>query len=768
MASGRIRRLITLVFDKAAANKAEAEANNSLKRIGKSVSNVLNATARYAAEAGAAVVGYFKVIENLTERGGKVLQVQRAFTNAVGDFDGSIVLLRKQTRGLINDYDLMVGMNKALTLGAVQTTDQFGELANTSVVLGRALGIDAAYALETMTLGIGRQSTRVLDNIGLIVKVRQANQQYASSLHLNANELTLSQQKEAFRIATLDAAKKKLVELGAATGTNADLVQRLKVGYQNLRDELGKFLALSPTLGTWFFEAGNIMETLVLALQSKNFETVKEAFKDVGALLGTIFMGAFADAAEKVISQLTFKKNSLLGSLLGAWAGASAGLAAGGPWGALFGGVTGAVATPLLASGATKELQGISAEADEAANAWIIALAALRKQIESQLEEWKKKHPSNPPKGSPDDPATQAELQKIEDNRLKLLLEAQELHALIAEETLEFFQIVTSSNKALREGNLTLEERIRMTKRFNDAVKGAVIAVGSATAPVPKFGPNGEVVEGPGRFTGASDPFAGIGGTPTRKLTPIGVSPRLKKAGPFANFLLTGASRDEQGAFVGGENFNSIVSAAQAAAAGMQQAFTDAFLTIGVKGKLLEDLETERVKRMANANTEAEKRKVAQWYDIEKKNAEALNGLWETLARGFAASILSGIAQIASTKVAEAVAKGLGNLAEGLTGNPAGFAAAAVNAKEAAAWAVVGGLAGAGASAIGGQSSASGFRGSSSIGSSADDLDKHGGDIIIYLDGVDPNNPRHQRLIGQTARQYQQRYGGRIRMEAGT
>lgn len=759
MASNRIRRLITLVLDRAAANKAEAEAQASLRRATSTknalsnVTSFFNATVRIAAQAAVAIRGYFKVFEDLTERGGKVLNVQRAFANAVGDQDSAIQLLRKSTRGLIADYDLMVGMNKALTLGAVTTTEQYGELAKTAVVLGRALGIDAAFALETMTLGIGRQSTRVLDNIGLIVKVRKANIDYASALHLNANELTLAQQKEAFRIATMEAARKKLEELGGAEGNNADLLGRLKTAYTNLRDEFGKWLAMNDVAGTFLFEAGNVLETLVLALQSGNMETVKEAFKSVGALLGALFAGSFADAAEGVFKQLTFSKNGVLGSILGGFAGASLGLRVGGLPGALVGGAAGAIGAPFAATGLTNEMGALSKEAYATADAEIIALQALMNQLKASIDARNKANPPKPPKGSPDDPGTQAELEKIEDNRLKLLLQAQELRVIQAGEELEFFQILLKANKALKEGNLTIEERIRMQGRLTGSLGGAVKAIGDPFENDrfgnPRFSPNEPI-----RFPSS--------------LSPIGISSRYKKAGSLASFFLEGSGNDDKGNRVWGDNFNNIVSAAQAAAAGIQDAFANAFLTIGEKGRIMEDLELERQRRLKDASTEAQRQKVEEWYQIEKKNADDLNGLWETLARGFAASILNGVAQVAATKVAENIAKALGAIGDGLLGNPAGYAAAASYGKAAAAWAAVGGIASAAAGGVSGGGSASAFRAGDTIARGSDSLNRDGGDIIIYLDGVDPNNSRHQRLIGETARQYQQRYGGRVRVQQGS
>ena len=64
--------------------------------------------------------------------------------------------------------DLMVGLQPMPSLWARPTNvDEFAELAKTAISLGRALGVDAAFALESLSLGIGRQSKLILDNLGL-------------------------------------------------------------------------------------------------------------------------------------------------------------------------------------------------------------------------------------------------------------------------------------------------------------------------------------------------------------------------------------------------------------------------------------------------------------------------------------------------------------------------------------------------------------------------------------------------------------------------
>ena len=185
---------------------------------------------------GAAAAGLAFGLKKLTARGGEVINVQRAFARVSGDSVAAINELESATRGLINRYDLMVGLNRALTLGSAENTQQFAELARTALTLGRALGVDARFALESLSLGIGRQSRLILDNLGLIVSIESANKNYAKALRKTVKELTDSEKREAFRTAALESARAKVEELGGITETGADSVQRFAISLRNLAD----------------------------------------------------------------------------------------------------------------------------------------------------------------------------------------------------------------------------------------------------------------------------------------------------------------------------------------------------------------------------------------------------------------------------------------------------------------------------------------------------------------------------------------------------
>jgi hypothetical protein len=177
----------------------------------------------------AAVVGSLTAAAFATDRllraGEKVSNLSAAFetlTGRVGSTSSEMLeSLRPATRGLVSDLDLMQQTNAAVILGLPVTAEKMGELAEISTKLGRAMGQDAKTSLESLIIGIGRQSRLWLDNIGIIVDADKAYRDFAKTIGKTADELTDAEKKLAFFNETLRQGKvssKGLEESGWTLG----------------------------------------------------------------------------------------------------------------------------------------------------------------------------------------------------------------------------------------------------------------------------------------------------------------------------------------------------------------------------------------------------------------------------------------------------------------------------------------------------------------------------------------------------------------------
>lgn len=197
--------------------------------------------------------------------------IQQGFASIVdsrglGDQAEVLGRLREAARGTVSDLNLMLQTNRALFLGAANTTEEIELLVEAGRRLGKAMGRDAREGFEDLALGIGRQSRLILDNLGLIVSVEDANEKYAKSVGVTVEALSDQEKKLVFQQAAFDAIRKKMADLGDEQETTGDKLGRLSARFSNLSAELGKrllptFNLLTDRLTTFLssFDADDII-----------------------------------------------------------------------------------------------------------------------------------------------------------------------------------------------------------------------------------------------------------------------------------------------------------------------------------------------------------------------------------------------------------------------------------------------------------------------------------------------------------------------------
>ena len=120
----------------------------------------------------------------------------------------------------------------------------------------------------------GRSSPLILDNLGLTVKVGDANKTYAEKLGKTVEQLTEAEKKTAFYEAALEAARVKVEQIGGIQLTFGDQVQRVVVVVTNMTDKLSMMISKSPMLMAGMEAAGKAIgdafggkqETLILGV----------------------------------------------------------------------------------------------------------------------------------------------------------------------------------------------------------------------------------------------------------------------------------------------------------------------------------------------------------------------------------------------------------------------------------------------------------------------------------------------------------------------
>lgn len=230
--------------------------------------------------------------------------------------------LRQATQGLVSDTDLYQRANQAVLLGV--PTKVFNEAAAAAVKLGRAMGIDAAFGLESLSLGLGRQSRLYLDNLGIVVQAEDAYRNFATANNIVGRELTDSEKKAAFYAEALKKIKERADELPDPIDTVGVSLQRLTVAQENANaktlegfngsQELKKSyqqytdaVVASSAGSEKFGQALGVVSSLFKDVQTGLFNT-KVFFRDAA----TSFVDLFADLGPEQRAESLRKKISEL------------------------------------------------------------------------------------------------------------------------------------------------------------------------------------------------------------------------------------------------------------------------------------------------------------------------------------------------------------------------------------------------------------------------------------------------------------------------
>ena len=181
-------------------------------------------------------------LTKMAQASAKLESMERAFTTlSQGSGSAAIAIekLRKATNNTISDFDLFQQANNAMILGITQSSDEMAQMFDMAQRLGRALGVDSVKSIESLIVGLGRMSTKRLDDIGIIVDSEKAYQKYADTNGLVANSLTETQRRQAFMNAALESGTKKVNIFTKENLSQQDSLDQLGTSFANLNTRIG-------------------------------------------------------------------------------------------------------------------------------------------------------------------------------------------------------------------------------------------------------------------------------------------------------------------------------------------------------------------------------------------------------------------------------------------------------------------------------------------------------------------------------------------------
>jgi hypothetical protein len=169
--------------------------------------------------------------------GAKIMAAEQFFKNA----GKSIADYRKATNGMVSDAELMKKANLADSMGIDEKT--FKKLVTVAEASALKTGQSFDYMFNSIIVGTARSSRLLLDNLGIIVSVGQANDVYAAKIGKTVGALSAEEKQIAFVEAVARKSQGTLDEYAKATDRTAESFAKFDSNVQNLIDSLKVGLA---------------------------------------------------------------------------------------------------------------------------------------------------------------------------------------------------------------------------------------------------------------------------------------------------------------------------------------------------------------------------------------------------------------------------------------------------------------------------------------------------------------------------------------------
>jgi len=181
---------------------------------------------------------------------------QQAYASSTG------IALKTLTKNIIDATDAQVTFTDAAQAAAIGTaagltTSQLEGLGKAAKDVSIVLGRDVTDSFNRLVRGVTKAEPELLDELGIILRLKDATQTYADSIGKNVNDLNAFQRSQAVANDVLTQTEEKYSKILAISDPQAnqfnqfgksfdDLVNTIKKGINFLAAPLAGFLAMNP------------------------------------------------------------------------------------------------------------------------------------------------------------------------------------------------------------------------------------------------------------------------------------------------------------------------------------------------------------------------------------------------------------------------------------------------------------------------------------------------------------------------------------------
>lgn len=195
----------------------------------------------------AGVIGSIKLIGTSIQTYIPYQQARTFFEEFFGpDVVGNVNRLREASLGTVDDLNLMLASNRAFLLGVVNDVDSLQQLMSVAAGRARAMGVSTQSAFADLLLGIGRESKRILDNIGIVLDLEKALDRYAVTVGKTANQLDELERKQAI-IADIFRQSQDLIPQDLGVEALSVIIERRTAAISNFKAQFGALFEPAAT-----------------------------------------------------------------------------------------------------------------------------------------------------------------------------------------------------------------------------------------------------------------------------------------------------------------------------------------------------------------------------------------------------------------------------------------------------------------------------------------------------------------------------------------
>lgn len=183
-----------------------------------------------AAAASAAISKIAAEVTELAKAGTRLTPLRQSFDRlyeSPQQATAAIAHMRRQTRGLVDDLDLITTANRAAFLGVNQMGVDVAAVMRDAQAAGRAMGVESAEAVERVLLSMAKMNGARLDELGIIITIGESNEWYSKQIEKSVSLMTEQEKRTGFALLTQQKLAEKAKEAGDNHFTAAEEAGRI-------------------------------------------------------------------------------------------------------------------------------------------------------------------------------------------------------------------------------------------------------------------------------------------------------------------------------------------------------------------------------------------------------------------------------------------------------------------------------------------------------------------------------------------------------------